>query len=241
MKEKTFFKNKYVLVTGASSGIGYQVAKDFLELGCYVGVHYNKNERGAKKLLKMSKNDKCKIFKANFLQSKQTINLWQNYKKWSKNKIDFLINNAGYSKAIKFDMLSEKEWDKALTINLKSTFLLSQFAIKTMTKKKNGRIVNISSGGWQYGGGKKTIHYSVSKAAIEALTIATAKMCAENNILINAIRPGATKTDFHKKIGRKNLDERSNLVPLKRMATTEEISNSVKSRLISDLYPAFPL
>ena len=57
MKEKTFFKNKYVLVTGASSGIGYQVAKDFLELGCYVGVHYNKNERGAKKLLKMSKND----------------------------------------------------------------------------------------------------------------------------------------------------------------------------------------
>ena len=68
-----------------------------------------------------------------------------------------------------------------------------------MSKKKNGRIINISSGGWQYGGGPKSVHYSVSKAAIEALTFATAKIGVKDHILVNAIRPGATKTDFHKK------------------------------------------
>lgn len=227
MKNSNFFQNKYVLVTGSSSGIGYHVAKDFLKRGCYVGVHYNKNQKGAKNLLKMSKNDKCKIFKSDFSHSFDILKLWKNYSKWSKNKIDFLINNAGYAKPMDFYKLSEKEWDKALTINLKSTFLLSKLAIKVMSKKRDGRIVNISSGGWQYGGGSKTVHYSVSKAAIEALTLATSKIGVKNNVLVNAIRPGATKTNFHKKMGRKNLVARTNLVPLKRMAQPEEISNAV--------------
>ena len=102
----------------------------------------------------------------------------KNYIKWSKGKIDILVNNAGYTKAVKFDALSLTEWDKTFNINLKAAFLLSKLSYKIMSKKRSGRIVNISSGGWQYGGGEKTVHYSVSKAAIEALTIATAKICA---------------------------------------------------------------
>ena len=227
MKKNNFFNNKYVLVTGSSSGIGLQIAQDFLELGCYVGVHYNKNRIGATKILKMDKNNKCKIFKSDFSNSKNILKLWKDFSKWSKNKIDFLINNAGYAKPMDFQKLSEKEWDKALTVNLKSTFLLSKSAMEVMSKKKNGRIINISSGGWQYGGGQKTVHYSVSKAAIEALTVAASKIGAKNNVLVNAIRPGATKTDFHKKMGRKNLVARTNLVPLKRMAEPNEISNAV--------------
>lgn len=227
MTKNNFFNNKYVLVTGSSSGIGYQIAKDFLERGCCVGVHYNKNLNGARKLLKLSKKNKCKIFKSDFSRSKDIIKLWKNFCKWSKNRIDFLINNAGHVKPMHFYKLSEKEWDKALTINLKSSFLLSRSAIKVMSKNKKGRIINISSGGWQYGGGQNTVHYSVSKAAIEALTLATSKIGAKSNVLINAIRPGATKTDFHKKMGRKNLTARTNLVPLKRMARPDEISNAV--------------
>ncbi len=227
MKKINYFKNKYILVTGSSSGIGYQVAKDFLELGCNVGVHYNKNQEGVKNFIKAVENKKCKIFKSDFSKSKNVKDLWNKFTKWSGNKIDFLINNAGYAKAVDFNDLSEKEWDKAFNINLKSTFLLSKLAIKNMQKNKKGRIINISSGGWLYGGGQKTVHYSVSKAAIEALTIATAKICAKNNILVNAIRPGATQTPFHEKMGRKNLKARTDLVPLKRMAKPEEISNAV--------------
>ena len=228
MKKIDFFKDKYVLVTGSSSGIGYEIAQDFLKRGCYVGVHYNKNKRGANNLVKFSDGNKCKLFKSDFSNSKNILKLWIDFCKWSKNRVDFLINNAGYAKPVDFRKLSEKEWDKVLTINLKSTFLLSKQAMKIMSKKKNGRIINISSGGWQYGGGPKSVHYSVSKAAIEALTFATAKIGVKDHILVNAIRPGATKTDFHKRsMGRKNLIARTNLVPLKRMAHPDEISNAV--------------
>lgn len=227
MKKNDYLKNKKVLVTGSSSGIGWQIAKDFLDLGCYVGVHYHSNKKGAEKILKSSKKNYCKLFKSDLSKPNQVYKLWKNYSKWSKGKIDILINNAGYTKAKKFDDLSLSDWDKTFNVNLKAAFLLSKFSIKIMSKQKSGRIVNISSGGWQYGGGEKTVHYSVSKAAIEALTIATAKICAPYKILVNAIRPGATKTNFHKKMGRKNLKKRTSLVPLKRMASTNEISNAV--------------
>jgi len=227
MKKNNFFKGKNVLITGSSSGIGWQVAKDFLDLGCYVAVHYNSNKKGADKILKYSRKNYCKIFKSDLSKPNQVLKLWKNYIKWSKGNIDILVNNAGYTKAVKFDSLSLTEWDKTFNINLKAAFLLSKLSYKIMSKKRSGRIVNISSGGWQYGGGEKTVHYSVSKAAIEALTIATAKICAPYKILVNAIRPGATDTDFHRKMGRKNLKKRASLVPLKRMATTKEISNAV--------------
>ena len=226
MKKNRFFQNKYVLVTGSGSGIGHQIARDFLDLGSFVGVHYNSNRIGAQKLLKYAEKNKCKIFKSNFSKSKDVLKLWKNFIKWSKGNIDILVNNAGYAKPIDFENLSNDEWDKTLGVNLKAAFILSKSAIKIMSKKKSGRIINISSGGWQYGGGKKTVHYSVSKAALEALTIATSKIGAKDKVLVNAIRPGATKTDFHKKMGRTNLSKRTNLVPLKRMARPDEISNA---------------
>tara|TARA_B100000524_G_scaffold214373_1_gene112468 strand:+ start:357 stop:1106 length:750 start_codon:yes stop_codon:yes gene_type:complete len=227
MKKSNFFFDKYVLVTGSSSGIGFQIAKDFLTLGAKVAIHYNQNKKGINKLFKFSNKNKCKVIKANLAKSKDVSKLWNTFLKWSEGNIDILVNNAGYVKPMNFDKLSLNEWDKCFAVNLKAPFYLSQAAIKTMSKKNNGRIINISSGGWQYGGGEKTVHYSISKAALEALTITTAKIGAKNKVLVNCIRPGATKTDFHKKIGRTNLNDRANLVPLKRMAKTDEISNAV--------------
>jgi len=98
-----------------------------------------------------------------------------------------------------------------------------------MSKKKNGRIINISSGGWTYGGNKDTFHFGASKAALEALTMAFAKLGAPNNVLVNAIRPGATETSGHiqRYPNTKDLIARANLVPLKRMGKPEEISNMV--------------
>ena len=95
MKKNRFFQNKYVLVTGSSSGIGHQIAKDFLDLGSFVGVHYNSNRIGAQKLLKYAEKNKCKIFKSNLSKAKDVLKLWKNFIKWSKGNIDILINNAG--------------------------------------------------------------------------------------------------------------------------------------------------
>lgn len=227
MKDKNQLKNKYVLVTGASSGIGFQIAKDFLLEGAFVGVHYSNNLKGAKRTLKFAKNKQCKIFKADFSRSKEVSALWNEFIQWSKGHIDILVNNASFVKPSSLENLSEEEWDKTFQVNLKAAFQLSRAAFSIMSKKKNGRIINISSGGWKYGGGKDTVHYSASKAALEALTMAFAKIGAPHNVLVNTIRPGATKTPFHKKIGRNDLSARINLVPLKRLAKPSEISNAV--------------
>ena len=227
MKNKNQLKNKYVLVTGASSGIGFQIAKDFLLEGAFVGVHYCNNLKGAKRTLKYAKNKQCKIFKSDFSSSKEISDLWNEFILWSKGRIDVLVNNASFIKYVPLENLSEEEWNKTFQVNLKAPFLLSRAAFPIMSKKKNGRIINISSGGWKYGGGKDTIHYSVSKAALEALTMAFAKIGAPHNILVNAIRPGVTDTPFHKKIGRNDLSARRNLVPLKRLAKPSEISHMV--------------
>jgi NAD(P)-dependent dehydrogenase (short-subunit alcohol dehydrogenase family) len=98
-----------------------------------------------------------------------------------------------------------------------------------MSKKKNGRIINISSGGWKYGGGKATVHFGASKAALEALTMAFAKIGAPHNVLVNAIRPGATKTPGHlqRYPDPSDFSARVNLIPLKRLAKPSEISNMV--------------
>ena len=229
MKDKNQLKNKYVLVTGASSGIGFQIAKDFLLEGAFVGVHYCNNLKGAKRALKYAKNKQCKIFKSDFSSSKEVSALWNEFILWSKGRIDVLVNNASFVKPMPLENLSEEEWDKTFQVNLKAPFLLSRAAFPIMSKKKNGRIINISSGGWKYGGGKTTVHYGASKAALEALTMAFAKIGAPHNVLVNAIRPGATKTPGHRQRypDTSDFSARVNLVPLKRLAEPSEISNAV--------------
>ena len=141
-------------------------------------MHYFNNINGAKRTLKYANNKQCKIFKSDFSSSKNVSALWDEFILWSKGRIDILVNNAGFVNPMPIEDLSEEEWDRTFQINLKSAFLLSRAALPIMSKKKIGRIINISSKGWKYGGGKATVHYSASKAALEALTIAFAKIGA---------------------------------------------------------------
>lgn len=176
MQNKKQFKNKFVLVTGSSSGIGFQIAKDFLLEGAFVGIHYHNNPNGAKKLQKFAKNKQCKIFQSDFSNTDEILSFWNKFILWSKGQIDVLVNNASFVKFISFENLSEEEWDKTFHVNLKAPFELSRAAFPIMCKKKSGRIINISSGGWTYGGNKNTFHFGASKAALESMTMAFAKM-----------------------------------------------------------------
>jgi 3-oxoacyl-[acyl-carrier protein] reductase len=228
MQNNNQLKDKYVLVTGANSGIGLQIAKDFLAEGAIVAAHYYGDKEAAQELLRSVEPGRCQIFEADFSQSANVLRLWDEFIAWSKGKIDVLVNNAGEAgRPQPLEELSEEIWDKTFQVNLKAPFLLGRSALALMSKQKSGRIINISSIGVKFGGSPTTIHYSASKAALEAVTKSLAKAGAPFNVLVNAIRPGVTDTPFHQKIGRNDLTARATLIPLKRIAKPSEISNMV--------------
>lgn len=220
-------KGKRVLITGASSGIGFQVATDFLKKGASVGAHYRSNQEGAAALLNIGDGDQCRLFQADFSRSEQVLRLWDEYLAWSGG-IDVLINNAGDpAVAMPLAALTEDSWDTTFQVNVKAPFLLSREALGIMSQQGSGKIVNVSSIGVKFGGGVNTVHYSASKAALEALTMSFAKAGAPYNVLVNAVRAGVTDTPLHQKIGRDDMSGRASMIPLGRLAQPKEISEAI--------------
>ncbi len=219
-------EDKRILVTGASSGIGFQIATDFIRKGALVGAHYCGNESGVRKLLEYAAPEQCQIFQADFSQYEEVFRLWNEFTMWSGNRIDVLINNAGEAaQPAAISELTLDAWESTFKVNVTAPFLLSQAAFAIMSQQNSGRIINISSIGVKFGGSPVTMHYSASKAALEAVTKSFAKAGAPFNVLVNAIQPGVTNTSMHEKIG-KDLTSRIELIPLKRLAEPSEISNA---------------
>ena len=221
-------ENKRALVTGASSVIGFQIARDFLDQGAFVGAHYRSNKSGAKGLSKFGKPGHCQTFQADFSESKEVLRLWDEFMAWSGG-IDILVNNAGAAaNPVPINELSEWAWDNTFQVNVKAAFLLGRAALSQMQEQKSGRIISISSIGLKFGGGINTVHYSASKAALEAVTASLAKAGAPYHVLVNTVRAGVTDTPMHEKIGRTDMSDRASLIPLKRLALPSEISQAVQ-------------
>ena len=219
-------KNKRILITGASGGIGECLAKKFAHYGAIVGMHYNTNKKQACRSMSLFKNDsKPAIFKADLLEFKEVEKLFNSFMDKFKG-IDILINNAGAVLGnADFLEMGEKSWDDTLSLNLKAPFFLAQKAFFCMKKHGSGNIINVSSIAAKYGGSRKSVHYGASKAAIENVTIALAKFGAPFNIRVNCIRPSVIDTPFHTKFKKKNLKERIKLIPLKKMGNPEDVAN----------------
>lgn len=227
MRQEMGLKDKYILVTGASSGIGFQIARQFLQQGARVGVHYCRNRAGAEEVVAIAQEGQYRIFQADFSRSQQVYRLWDEFIEWA-GTVSVLVNNAGDVVAsMSLDQFSEKTWDRSFQINVKAPVILSQRAMKVMKEHAWGRVINISSIGVKYGGGIDTAHYSASKAALEAVTLSLAKDGAPYNVLVNAVRAGVTDTLLHQKLGRGDLSNRAKLIPLKRVAHPQEIANMV--------------
>jgi NAD(P)-dependent dehydrogenase (short-subunit alcohol dehydrogenase family) len=221
------FVGKTVLVTGGSGGIGFHIAKHFLEEGAKVGAHYHDDRDGAERLLEMAGAGQVRLFQADFTHSEQVLGLWDEFIAWT-GTIDVLVNNAGSTiKPAPLDELTEESWDSAFQVNAKAPFLLSRAAMRVMKEKSFGRIINISSIGVKFGGGPTTLAYSASKAALEAVNRSLAKEGASHNVLVNAIRAGVTDTKFHERLGRTDLVKRTQSIPLKRLAMPQEIAGVV--------------
>ncbi|GAB4520645.1 MAG: 3-oxoacyl-[acyl-carrier-protein] reductase [Anaerolineae bacterium] len=141
-------------------------------------------------------------------------------------RVDILVNNAGICPRIPLEEMTEEWFDRIININLKSVFFLSRAAAEDMKKRQWGRIVNISSTSGRVGGVFRATVYSATKGGVLAMTKSMARHYAGDNILINAIAPGATDTRMFD-IDAEARDTYIDTVPLKRLAAPEEIARSI--------------
>ena len=214
-------KYKRVLILGASSDIGMSVVKKFLEEGWYVFAHANKSIKQFKKL-SIFKN-KFKVIKCNLNKKNEVKKL---IKITSKAKITSYINLVGYLDNISYLKTNLDSLIKTLTINTLAPNLIKRSLIKNMEKLKFGRILDLSSIGVKYGGSEFTYNYSFSKHALEYIP-SFFKNLTKKNILTNILRVGVVNTKMLKKIKGKNIKKRKKLIPIKRLATTKEISDTI--------------
>lgn len=219
---------KVVIITGASRGIGKDIAIQLAKLGYRVIANYNKSEKEAimlKEYLK-EQNIDIEIFKADVSKRVEANELIKfvldKYK-----KIDVLINNAGISKYKLFTKITDEEWKEMLDNNLNSVFYMTQGACINMIHNKSGCIINISSI-WGMVGASMEVHYSTSKAAINGMTKALAKELGPSNIRVNAIAPGLIRTDMNKDLEVEEENKIKNETPLERLGNPIDISRCIK-------------
>lgn len=226
---------RVAIVTGASRGIGREIAKSLAKQNIKVIANYNNSEEKAIELKKEIETEGIiiDIVKADVSKREEIKNLIQ-YAIENYGKIDILINNAGISEYKLFTDETDEDWNKVINTNLYSAFAVSQEVIPNMIKNKNGCIINISSV-WGMVGASMEVLYSVSKAGIDGLTKALAKELGPSNIRVNAIAPGIVDTDMCKNFTKEELENIKEEIPLERIGKVEDISKCI-NWLIDDNY-----
>ena len=223
------------LVTGASRGIGREIAKSLAKQNIKVIANYNNSEEKAIELKKELEAEGIviDIVKADVSKREEIKHLVQ-YAIENYEKIDILINNAGIGEYKLFTDETDEDWNKVINTNLYSAFTVSQEVIPNMIKNKNGCIINISSV-WGMVGASMEVLYSVSKAGIDGLTKALAKELGPSNIRVNAIAPGIVDTDMCKNFTEEEIENIKEEIPLERIGKVEDISKCI-NWLINDNY-----
>ena len=213
---------KTALILGGSSDIGLQVVSKFLDNGWKVISHYNKNNKFLKKI-KKDHNKNLILFKSDF-EKYNSLNSF--LKKIKSFDISSYVNLVGYIDNISFEKANLENMTKCVQINTLIPILIQKNLIKKMEKSKFGRILHVSSIGVKYGGGNSTFNYSFSKHSLEFIS-SHMKNLIKHNLLTNILRVGVVKTKMIKKIKNKNINQRINLIPIKRSAKKKEISDMI--------------
>ncbi len=216
-------KNKNVILTGATGGIGNSILEKLYENGANVLASGTKSEK-LEELKKKFKN--IKILQFDVSQSQKIENFIDEGSKELGGNLDCIINNAGITKDNLAIRMNLEEWKKVIDINLTSTFLICKFAIKKMLKNKKGKIINITSVVGHTGNLGQS-NYTASKAGIVAMSKSLAIEYAKKNININCISPGFIKTEMTDKIDQKYKDLIISKIPSARLGEPKDIANAV--------------
>lgn len=228
-------QSKYALVTGATSGIGKQIAISFALQGahvCAIGTSKEKADSFQKEINDLGLQDRLHIRLCNVSNQSEVKALFSDLLKQFP-KLDIVVNNAGITKDGLLLRMSEADINTVLDVNLKSCFFISQEALRPMMKARSGRIINISSIVGLTGNAGQT-NYSASKAGMIGFTKSLAKEVSSRNILVNAIAPGFIQTPMTNHLTDEQHKQALANIPLGRLGTGDDIAN-VALFLASDL------
>ena len=215
-------KDKNIIVTGASGGIGNSIIKKLNQAGANILASGTRTEK-LDQLKDKYKN--IKILKFDISQSDKIEEFIENASN-QLGGLDCIVNNAGITQDNLAIRMNFEEWKKVIDINLTSTFLMSKFAIKKMIKNKKGKIVNITSV-VGHTGNLGQANYTASKAGVVAMSKSLAIEYAKKNINVNCISPGFIKTAMTDKIDEKFKEAIISKIPSARLGEPQDIANAV--------------
>ena len=220
--------DKCALITGATRGIGKQIAITLAKQGYNIALNYRKENEE----LENTKKEIEKIG-VQVLAVKGDVANFENCENFVKQvierfgQIDVLVNNAGITKDMLLMRMKKEDFEQVIDTNLVGTFNVTKNIVPYMMKARSGRIINISSVVGISGNAGQT-NYSASKAGIIGFTKSLAKEIASRNILVNAVAPGFIETNMTDVLKDDVKQEIAKNIPLKRMGTTQDVANVVK-------------
>ena len=220
-------KGKNVIVTGATRGIGKEIALTLAQNGANIAINYRNYNDEIVELINALKEFgadvlaiKCDVSKSNEVE---------NFVSEIKNhfsSIDILVNNAGITKDGLILRMKDQDFDDVLNVNLKGTFNTTKFVSQVMFKQKHGKIVNISSVVGLIGNAGQS-NYSASKAGVIGFSKSIAKELASRNININVVAPGYIDTDMTKSLPDRVKEEILKSIPMEKIGNPKEVANLV--------------
>ena len=220
-------KDKVALVTGASRGIGREIAQTLAAYGASVIVNYNGSKDRADEVVEMisAAGGKAIAVKADVAKAEEIARLFEEAQA-AFGRIDILVNNAGITRDNLILKMSEEEYDTVLDTNLKGAFLCMKHAAKIMLRQKNGRIINISSISGIAGNAGQA-NYCAAKAGLIGLTKSLAKELGSRGITVNAVAPGFIETEMTEKLSEQVKEGMLAQIPLKRAGSVKDITEAV--------------
>ncbi len=220
--------DKCALITGATRGIGKQIAITLAKQGYNIALNYRKENEELENTKKEIEEIGVQILAvkgdvANFEDCENFVK--QVIERFGQ--IDVLVNNAGITKDMLLMRMKKEDFEQVIDTNLVGTFNVTKNVVPYMMKARSGRIINISSVVGISGNAGQT-NYSASKAGIIGFTKSLAKEIASRNILVNAVAPGFIETNMTDVLKDDVKQEIAKNIPLKRMGTTQDVANVVK-------------
>lgn len=196
-------KKRTVLITGASGGIGREIARRFAGGGDRVALHYFHHRERAENLARALQNEGCEALTVYAdLQNRKDVEDMVRIVHEQFGPVSVLVNNAGIAQQKLFNDISEFEWERMFGVNVTGTFHCCSCVLPDMIQVKQGKIINISSV-WGITGASCEVHYSASKAAVIGLTKALAKELGPSGIQVNCVAPGVIDTDMNAALSEK--------------------------------------